>query len=54
MSDFSDVFEASITALQSIADSKYEVLWDLRASQIHWALPQNRTRVYMIKSRRRS
>ena len=40
VSDFSDVFETIIAALQSIADSKYEVMWDLRNTQIHGGLPQ--------------
>eukprot|EP00974_Lingulodinium_polyedra_P115493 11155507-Lingulodinium_polyedra.AAC.1 len=34
-SDFSDVFGAIISALQSMAGPKYEVNWDLRNTQVH-------------------
>ena len=48
VSDFGDVFEAIISALQSVAGSKYEVHWDLRNSRLHGGLPQNRTRVFIV------
>ena len=48
VSDFSDVFEAIISTLQSMAGSKYEVHWDLRNTRIHGGLPQDRTRIYVV------
>ena len=46
--NFRDTSEPIVSALQSVAGSKYEVHWDLRNTQLHGGLPQNRTRVFIV------